>query len=48
VEQPVYRTGLDAWRRYEMHLEPLFDALGPLAEAARNGDPAASVTLGKA
>jgi hypothetical protein len=31
-----------------MHLEPLFDALGPLAEAARNGDPAAGVTLGKA
>ena len=29
VRQPIYRTGLDQWRRYEAHLAPLKDALGP-------------------
>ena len=29
VRQPIYREGIDRWRRYEAHLEPLRDALGP-------------------
>lgn len=28
VRRPIYRSGLDAWRRYEAQLEPLKDALG--------------------
>ena len=31
VRQPVYRTSVARWRRYERHLGPLLDALGPLA-----------------
>ncbi|MDE0061912.1 MAG: sulfotransferase [Gammaproteobacteria bacterium] len=29
VRQPIYREGIDRWRRYEAHLEPLREALGP-------------------
>ena len=32
VRQPIYRDGLDQWRRYEPWLGPLEAALGPLAE----------------
>jgi tetratricopeptide (TPR) repeat protein len=31
VRQPIFRQGLDHWRRYETWLEPLRKALGPLA-----------------
>jgi thioredoxin-like negative regulator of GroEL len=31
VRQPIFRTSLDRWRRYESHLEPLTSALGPYA-----------------
>lgn len=27
VRQPIFRTALDRWRRYEKHLQPLVDAL---------------------
>ncbi len=29
VRQPIYRDGLDRWRRFEAHLGPLREALGP-------------------
>ncbi len=29
VRQPIYRTGLEQWRRFEAHLAPLKSALGP-------------------
>ena len=32
VRQPIFREGLDQWRNYESHLEPLKRALGPLLE----------------
>ena len=32
VRQPVYKEGLDQWRNYEAHLDPLKKALGPLLE----------------
>jgi hypothetical protein len=32
VRQPVYREGLEQWRNYEAHLEPLKAALGPLLD----------------
>jgi len=31
VRQPIYRTSLQRWKRYERHLGPLLDALGDLA-----------------
>jgi len=31
VRQPIFRTSVERWRRYEKHLGPLFDALGPYA-----------------
>jgi tetratricopeptide (TPR) repeat protein len=31
VRQPIFRTSLDRWRRYEAHLGPLLEALGPYA-----------------
>ena len=30
VRQPIFTTSLQRWRRYEQHLGPLFEALGPL------------------
>jgi hypothetical protein len=42
VRQPIYRSSLQRWRRYERHLGPLLEALGPAAKpsghaAAREG-----------
>jgi hypothetical protein len=31
VHQPIYRTSIERWRRYEKHLGPLKEALGDLA-----------------
>ncbi|HEX4199109.1 MAG TPA: sulfotransferase [Caulobacteraceae bacterium] len=31
VRQPIFTTSLQRWRRYEKHLGPLFEALGPYA-----------------
>ena len=31
VRQPIYKTSVEKWRRYEKHLGPLRKALGPLA-----------------
>jgi tetratricopeptide (TPR) repeat protein len=36
VRQPIFRTSLERWRRYEAHLGPLFDALGPYAPPPRD------------
>ncbi|HZC17500.1 MAG TPA: sulfotransferase [Caulobacteraceae bacterium] len=33
VRQPIFTTSVERWRRYEKHLGPLFDALGPYAPA---------------
>jgi hypothetical protein len=30
VRQPIYKTSVERWRRYEKHLGPLFEALGDL------------------
>ena len=35
VRQPIFRTSVERWRRYERHLGPLFEALGPYAPARR-------------
>ena len=32
VRQPIYREGIDQWRKFEPWLGPLREALGPLAE----------------
>jgi tetratricopeptide (TPR) repeat protein len=32
VRQPVYKTSVKRWKRFEKHLGPLIDALGDLAE----------------
>jgi hypothetical protein len=34
VRQPIFTTSLQRWRRYEKHLGPLFEALGPYAPTA--------------
>ena len=31
VRQPIYQTSVQRWRRYEKHLGPLLEALGPYA-----------------
>ena len=33
VRQPIFKTSMERWRKYEKHLGPLFDALGPYAPA---------------
>jgi tetratricopeptide (TPR) repeat protein len=33
VRQPIFKTSVERWRRYEKHLGPLFEALGPYAPA---------------
>jgi tetratricopeptide (TPR) repeat protein len=39
VRQPIYRSSVQRWRRYEKHLGPLLEALGPYApkEGAPSG-----------
>jgi len=32
VRQPIFKEGLEQWRHYEQHLDPLKKALGPLLE----------------
>ncbi len=32
VRQPIYSTGMDQWRNFESHLDPLVDALGEARE----------------
>ena len=32
VRQPIFTEGLDQWRNFEKHLDPLKKALGPLLE----------------
>ena len=32
VRQPIYKTALKRWERFETHLQPLIIALGPLAD----------------
>jgi tetratricopeptide (TPR) repeat protein len=39
VRQPIFRDGLDHWRRFEPWLAPLCEALGPALESWR-GEPA--------
>jgi hypothetical protein len=34
VRRPLYREGVDQWRRYEPWLGPLKEALSPLVERA--------------
>jgi len=34
VRQPIYRTSVQRWRRYEKHLGPLLEALGLSAAPA--------------
>jgi tetratricopeptide (TPR) repeat protein len=36
VRRPIYREGVDQWRHYEPWLNPLKEALGPLAVGARS------------
>ena len=31
VRQPIFKSSVERWRRYEAHLGPLFEALGPYA-----------------
>ncbi len=32
VRRPIYRTAVQRWKKYEKHLGPLLEALGPLAQ----------------
>ena len=36
VRQPIYRDATEEWQRYEKHLGPLKEALGPVLEAYPN------------
>jgi hypothetical protein len=36
VRRPIFRDGLEQWRRYEPWLGPLTDALGPVLDAWRD------------
>ena len=31
VRQPIYKSSVERWKRYEKHLQPLIDALGDVA-----------------
>ncbi|MDE2434922.1 MAG: sulfotransferase [Sphingomonadales bacterium] len=42
VRQPVFRDGLDQWRRFASWLDPLRAALGPLAGKYETDQPSAS------
>jgi thioredoxin-like negative regulator of GroEL len=41
IRQPIFKTSIERWRRYEGRLGPLFDAMGPYAPAGV-GQPAVS------
>ena len=43
VRQPIFRDGLDQWRKYEPWLEPLKDALGDALVGYRD-EPAAALS----
>ena len=45
VRQPIFRTSLQRWRRYERRLGPLLEALGPYAPRA--GLPAGALVAGR-
>jgi hypothetical protein len=32
VRQPIYQQGLEQWRNFEKHLDPLKEALGPVMD----------------
>jgi hypothetical protein len=34
VEQPIYRSSLEGWRRYEKHLEPLIKIIEELGRSS--------------
>ena len=36
VRQPIYKTAVKRWQRYANYLQPLIDALGPLADGKVN------------
>jgi tetratricopeptide (TPR) repeat protein len=46
VRQPIYRESLGRWRRYEKHLTPLIEALGPAHIAYSPSPPAGGRGLG--
>ena len=35
VRQPIYKSSVDRWRKYEAHLGPLLSALGDLVPVSR-------------
>lgn len=37
VRQPIYDSGVEQWRHFERHLDPLKSALGPALEGYRSG-----------
>ena len=37
VRQPIFKTSVARWKKYERHLGPLFEALGAYAAGARGG-----------
>ncbi len=38
VRQPIYRSSMQRWRRFERHLGPLLEALGPAATEPENAN----------
>jgi hypothetical protein len=47
VEQPIYRSSLTGWRRFEKHLEPLIKILGDLAPPSANSTTALAQAAAK-
>lgn len=37
IRQPIYHSSVNRWRRYEKHLQPLYDTLGDLAPVLTDG-----------
>ncbi|MGH6955851.1 MAG: sulfotransferase [Caulobacteraceae bacterium] len=46
VRRPIFTSSVRRWRRYEAHLGPLLEALGPYAEASPSGSPFTYPPLG--
>jgi len=42
VRQPIYRSSIARWRRYEKHLAPLIEAIGEPTDPPRASASAAS------